>query len=262
MSEARRGRPRLQIDIEQLRQMQARGLSLRRIAQEVGVSKDTVRDALCNPVGKMSDKSCNGKTPLAGTLDRGAREIVDPEANQGVKTIMKQEGGRGSIIPVEAHKKDVAHRPKYSEMEKSRLKEMIVEALVTVLTIGVAAREVGLARSTVVAWQDQDEDFRARCEDAIETRLDRLEYTMAASAENFNQPHKATMGMFILNGYRRERFMPMTRHEHVGAGGGPVLIAVAAKIKLMDTDTLRFELGKLLGSALVEGPKPEQEEQR
>ena len=58
--------------------------------------------------------------------------------------------------------------------------------------------------------------------------------------------------------------MPMTRHEHVGAGGGPILVAVAAKIKLMDTDTLRFELGKLLGTALVEvqGPKPEQEEQK
>lgn len=42
----RRGRPRLPLDVGQLRHLRGQGLSLRRIAQEVGVGKDTVRNTL------------------------------------------------------------------------------------------------------------------------------------------------------------------------------------------------------------------------
>ncbi len=176
------------------------------------------------------------------------KEILAPSVSKQKGTI----GEPSPVAPVDAYKNGLAYRPKYTELEKARLKDMVVAALGKAFTIGVAARTVGISRATVVAWQDQDDEFRARCQDQIETRLDQIEENVVAATENLNQPHKMTGSMFMLHGYRRERFMPMTRHEHTGPGGGPILQAVAVKIKNMTDDELRAELGKLLGSALVQ----------
>ena len=53
----KRGRPSLRLDVDRIRQLSEEGCSLREIAQEFGVSKDTVRAVLRNPVEKMSNKS-------------------------------------------------------------------------------------------------------------------------------------------------------------------------------------------------------------
>ena len=51
------GRPRLHLDPDRLHQLREEGRSLREIARTCGVSKDTVRSALRNPVEKVSKKS-------------------------------------------------------------------------------------------------------------------------------------------------------------------------------------------------------------
>ncbi len=145
--------------------------------------------------------------------------------------------------------------------EKEQIKAKIVEVMGDEFTLGVACRVVGIRRDTAVAWQEQDPEFKAVCDSQMETYLDRIENKMGQRALDMKQPHDATQGMFILNGYRRERFMPMTRHELTGPGGGPVQIALLAKIKKMTDDELRAELAKLLGPTLIEvpAPKPEQD---
>jgi len=41
-----RGRPRTNVDPEELRRLREKGFSLRQIAQECGIGKDTVRNTL------------------------------------------------------------------------------------------------------------------------------------------------------------------------------------------------------------------------
>ncbi len=184
------------------------------------------------------------KVPVSKIKELGAERGTAGNGDAG--------GGEpSSTPPVAAYKKGLKHRPRYTELEKSRLKAMVVKAMEKAFTVGVAAKAVGIARSTVIAWQDQDPEFKAQCEDSMETRLDRLEDRVITEAHRLKQPHHMTGCMFMLNGYRRERFMPMTRHEHVGVGGGPILVAVAAKIQKMSTEELRLELAKLLQPTIV-----------
>ena len=55
---ATRGRPRLNLDPDELKRLREKGFSLRQIAQECGVGKDTVRNTLKtlskNPQGTMN----------------------------------------------------------------------------------------------------------------------------------------------------------------------------------------------------------------
>ncbi len=53
-----RGRPRLNVDPDELRRLRAKGVSLRRIAQECGVGKDTVRNTLTT----LSKNSQDGRS--------------------------------------------------------------------------------------------------------------------------------------------------------------------------------------------------------
>jgi len=169
----------------------------------------------------------------------------------------KQKGTTGessSVASVDTYKKDLpAYRPKYTTQQIARKKALFLEAMNRgIFSPGIAARAAGISRNTALAWRDKDPEFSAAWDEAVETALDQMEETIREAALNLNQPHKLTGAMFILNGYRRERFMPMMKHEHTGPGGGPILAAVAQKIKLMDTGQLREELRKILGPALVE----------
>ncbi len=154
------------------------------------------------------------------------------------------------VVSVVEYKNGKLSRPKYTPQQQARYKAMIVEAIGEHFTIGPAATSVGISRSTAVRWQEDDADFMAACQSKVEGHLDEIEGNMKKITKDLNQPHKVTAAMFMLNGYRRAMFMPMTRHEHTGPGGGPILMGVMAKIRKMSTEELRVELGKLLGPAL------------
>ncbi len=187
------------------------------------------------------------------------RDKKDQPAPLALKQSGKQatgEGGSSSVALVGTHKKGI-RRPKYTPEQIIRKKAHFIEAMAGgAFSPSTSAEIAGIGTSTAFRWKNQDPEFAAEWDAAVDKCLDRIETRLQEIALELNQPHKVTAAMFLLNGYRRERFMPMTRHEHTGPGGGPILHAVAAKIKNMDTEELRAELGKLLGSALVEVKDP------
>ncbi len=151
-----------------------------------------------------------------------------------------------------------AHRPKYTPAQITHKKTLFLKAMNRgIFSPGIAARAADISRNTALAWRDTDPEFAARWDELTETALDRIEETIRKTCLNLTQPHKLTGLLALLNAYRRERFMPMTRHEHVGVGGGPILMAVAAKIKNMNTEELRVELSKILGPAICKQPDKE-----
>ncbi len=62
LKKRRVGRPRLTVDLGELKALRQRGLSLRRIAQECGVGKDTVRNTL-KTLSKNSQETMNRGIP-------------------------------------------------------------------------------------------------------------------------------------------------------------------------------------------------------
>jgi hypothetical protein len=65
---------------------------------------------------------------------------------------------------------------------------------------GVAARNVGIARSTAYGWKKEDQEFDAAWVDAVETALDGLETQLYDSALAGN----SSDAQFILKHRRRE----------------------------------------------------------
>ena len=232
--------------MEQLQQMQAKGLSLRQIAQAVGVSKSTISTYLHNCVQNMSEKYQDAMSPPGGSQGR-PEVVVDPRASQVAKTIMKQEKGGGSPMAQAAHRK------------KEHMKERFLQALEQKFSVARAAKLAGVPRRTVYKWRESDAIFGEEWDDRREGHLDAIEDAMMEGALKMTQSYHAVLALGMLNAHRSELYSPKHRVEHSGVGGGPILLAVAAKIKLMDTEELRSELGKLLGPSLVEvqGPKPE-----
>ncbi len=158
------------------------------------------------------------------------------------------------VVHVDPYKTvPAAFRPKYTPTQIAHKKTLFLKAMERgIFSCGIAARAADVSRNTILAWQDLDPTFKARCDELFETALDQIEETIRQTCLNLTQPHKLTGLLALLNAYRRERFAPMTRHEHTGPGGGAILAAVAVKVKGMTDDELRFELSKLLGSSLVQ----------
>ncbi len=192
------------------------------------------------------------KAPASKVKELGAERGVSGEGNGGQEKPSPD-------VSVDAYKTDLpAHRPKYSPQQIRYKKTLFLKAMERgIFSLGIAARAADVSRNTILAWQDQDSTFKARCDELFETALDQLEETIRQNCLSLSQPHRLTGLLALLNAYRKDRFAPMTRHEHSGPGGGPILQAVAAKIKGMDTEELRVELSKILGPAICEQPDKE-----
>ena len=78
----KRGRPRLQVDLDRVRQLHKDGLSLRQIAKECGVSKTTVLRALQTTPFSRS-KNVPKFTSSPGHSAGRVQAIVDPTGSQG-----------------------------------------------------------------------------------------------------------------------------------------------------------------------------------
>lgn len=95
----KRGRPRLQLDIDRIRQLREERWSLREIAKELGAGKDSIRGALRNPVGKMSKNSQEAKSSKKRPRVFPPA-VVDSRASQGPKSPSDLLGnGDRNLIP-------------------------------------------------------------------------------------------------------------------------------------------------------------------
>ncbi len=136
--------------------------------------------------------------------------------------------------------------------KKEQMKERFLQALGQTFSVARAAKLAGVPRRTVYHWRTGDVAFGEEWDSQIEAHLDDVEDAMHTAAMKMTQPHHATLALGMLNARRSELYSPKHRVEHTGPGGGPILMGVVAKIRKMSTEELRAELGKLLGSALVE----------
>jgi len=249
---SKRSRPEIRRrNIQQGKRMEEGVQQVQQVEAKVPVSKVKELAAVQGSMGKK-DKKLLGSS---GIMQVGA--YLQEDTLPGPAPSESSELGeqkQSPVAPVDAYKKDLpAYRPKYTPQEIKRKKALFLEAMERgIFTPGVAADAAGISRNTAFAWRDKDAEFGAAWDQAIEKCLDQIEERMRQIGLELNQPHKVTAAMFLLNGYRRERFMPMSRMEHTGPGGGPILMGVMAKIRKMSTEELRAELGKLLGSALVQ----------
>ncbi len=287
MTQVSKGRPRLQLDVERIRQLREQGVSVRQIGKTCGVSKDTIRNVLSNPGYKVSNKHQDTISPSGDSgsrpealVDRRGSQGGDSSEKQGERTLSKRDEKlleSSGIMQVGAYLKDdtlpgpapsesseivqqkqspMAHT---AQIKKEQMKERFLQALEQKFSVARAAKLAGVPRRTVYKWRESDAIFGEEWDDRREGHLDAIEDAMMEGALKMTQSYHAVLALGMLNAHRSELYSPKHRVEHTGAGGGPILLAVAAKIKLMDTDELRGELGKLLGPSLVEvqGPKPE-----
>lgn len=101
---------------------------------------------------------------------------------------------------------------------KKAKQQRLLDALRAGDAVGTAAAKAGIARSTFYAWRDEDAEFAAEADAAIEYGTDVLEdvaYRRAVMASD-------TLMIFLLKARRPERYRETTRHEHTGPDGGPV----------------------------------------
>lgn len=144
-------------------------------------------------------------------------------------------------------------------------KQTFLDALAKCGVIGDAMLAAGIAnRPTVTAWRNNDPEFAAAYDDAIEASRDKLESEARRRAVEgvtklkfYPKGHKKhgqsyeeldysdSLLMFMLKGERSEKFAERTKSEISGPGGGPIEAndtATAARIAaLLDAARRRRE---------------------
>ena len=219
----------------------------KQLAKSAKASKPSKRKARKASQPKL--KRRNQEDKLMFNTRRGVEQVKAKAPISKVKELAAEHGTSGNSQggePVLNSKRPMR------QLKKERLKELFLEALTKSFSVAGAARRIETARSVVYRWRDEDANFASAWDDCIEAHVDDVEAAIQEAALNLNQPHKVTAAAIFLNANRSDKYTPRHRHEHSGLASGPILLAVAAKIQKMDTEELRVELGKLLGSALVE----------
>lgn len=80
-------------------------------------------------------------------------------------------------------------------------------------SVTAAAKAGGIARSTAYKWRDEDSDFAADWDDAVETGTDVLEDVAVQRAKDGSD----TMLIFMLKGRRGWKFKERVAQEHSGS---------------------------------------------
>lgn len=111
-----------------------------------------------------------------------------------------------------------------------------LEALAEGLTVGGAADKAKISRKRVYAWREEDPDFAAAWNEAIEHGTDKLEdeakrrgfqgsekpvYQGGRHVGNVTE-YSDNLAMFLLKGRRPEKFKERIHAEHTGKDGGPI----------------------------------------
>lgn len=119
--------------------------------------------------------------------------------------------------------------------QTAQLKKRVLEAYAECGTVTYAARTAGVGRRTIYDWLEHDPDFARDFDEAGEEAVDSLEKEARRRALDgvvepvgFHQGvageyvrrYSDTLLIFLLKGARPEKYKD--RHEHTGAGGGPI----------------------------------------
>ena len=146
----------------------------------------------------------------------------------------------------------MAHRPKFTPKKRERF----LDALRDTGNVTKAAESVGISRRAAYDHRQANADFAAQWEDAWEESTDKLEAEARrrafAGVEEpvFYQGEKCgviqrysdTLLIFLLKAHRPEKYRENIRHEHGGAGGGPIQFleiitpALGASLTLPETN--------------------------
>jgi hypothetical protein len=105
------------------------------------------------------------------------------------------------------------------DTETVEKKARFVVALRQKCSVFHAAQAAGVGRATVYRWRDDDTEFAAQWDDAIEDAVDALESSLYERALNGTD---TTAAIFLLKGRRRPVFGDKASLEHTGKDGGPI----------------------------------------
>jgi hypothetical protein len=119
-------------------------------------------------------------------------------------------------------------------------REIFIDALKTGLSIGGAAKQAGVDRSTAYRWRDDDDDFARAWDDAIEAGTDALEDALTRRALTLSDKG----AMFLLQARRPTKYRQVTRHELTGKNGGPIETIDLTKLNDEDLEALEHIVGK------------------
>jgi hypothetical protein len=149
-------------------------------------------------------------TPWGGAEEGGVSRFIAMRKRQKLKTQRK-------------HKEHVARTPE----AVAKFKECFLKQLALGRSPGVAARVVGIARSTAYGWKKEDQEFDAAWVDAVETGLDMLEtsvyqrglkeggedarFTLKYRRYGGGQPRTVQQSKSILNVTMEEHFKRLER---------------------------------------------------
>ncbi len=233
--------------------------------QKKQLAKSCKRKAGKTSQSKLKRRNIQEDKPMKGDV----KHVEQVKAKVPASKVKELEGeltveqGDASPGPAPSESSEIVQQ-KQSPMaqvahsKKEQMKERFLQALEQKFSVSRAAKLAGVPRRTAYRWREGDPVFGEEWDDRREGHLDAIEDAMMEGALRMTQPHHAVLALGMMNAHRSDLYSPKHRVEHTGVGGGPILLAVAAKIKNMDTDTLRSELAKLLGSTLVQ-PSEERE---
>lgn len=118
-------------------------------------------------------------------------------------------------------------------------KDKFLKSLSTgVPNVSKACKAAAIGRTLAYQWKREDPEFAQQWEDAIENAVDNLEQSAWQRAQRQKDPSD-TLLIFLLKGYRSERFKDKAHVEHAGK---------------VDISNAKNELGELLTGAEVPSP--------
>lgn len=111
--------------------------------------------------------------------------------------------------------------PKGDREHTATLKALFVEQFRAKLgNVYQAATAVGINRRTYTQWKSDDEQFAAEIAEALEDVKDQIESLILTGKST------QTGRLAWLNARAKDRGYGLNRHEHTGAGGGPITFEV------------------------------------
>jgi hypothetical protein len=92
-------------------------------------------------------------------------------------------------------------------------------------SVAAACRAQRISRQTYYRWREEDPEFAAAADDAIEAGTDVLEDIALKRAK----AQSDTLIIFLLKGRRREKWGDKSLHEVSGPNGAPLTITLAER---------------------------------
>lgn len=142
----------------------------------------------------------------------------------------------------------MGRKPDLTNLTPEKRKELFLARLRKEPNITVAARAAGWARGYVYELRDDDPEFAAAWQEALDESVDLAESEVHRRAFKGSlkpvyqggvrvgsiREYSDTLAIFLLKAHRPEKYRENLRHEHSGPGGGPIETAATVTVYLPD----------------------------